>query len=119
MELASAAQIMGVQICGAIGCLVTERVVPNTQRIDPHRIKWFLSLKSPEPVSRIKPSGIEGEEKEEAGVIRCGIACLLNLIPQFSMQLAKQKTPAPDSARVFCNARRSQVNESSLTRNEI
>jgi len=31
----------------------------------------------------------------------------------------KQKTPAPDSARAFCNARRSQVNEGSLTRNEI
>jgi hypothetical protein len=31
----------------------------------------------------------------------------------------KQKTPAPDSARAFYNARRSQVNEGSLTRNEI
>jgi len=41
MELASAAQMMGVQICGAVGCLVTERVVPNTQRIDPHQPRWI------------------------------------------------------------------------------
>ena len=33
MELASAAQIKGAQICGAVGYLVTERVAPNTQRI--------------------------------------------------------------------------------------
>ncbi len=31
----------------------------------------------------------------------------------------KQKTPAPESARAFCNARRLQVSASSLTRNEI
>ena len=40
MELASAAQIKGVQICGAVRCLVTERVVPNTQRIVQLGQKW-------------------------------------------------------------------------------
>ena len=59
------------------------------------------------------------DKKEEAGVIQRGIACLPKLIARFSNKWAKQKTPAPDSARAFCNARRSQVNESSLTRNEI
>ena len=78
------------EFCGEVGSSVTERVFPNTQRI-----------------------------AHQKGNSRLVVYFLTGRIHVGSCEMAQQKTPATDSARAFCNARRSQVNESSLTRNEI
>ena len=95
MEMASAVNLSERENCGEPGNSVTERVSPDTQRIVQYeliQLEWEMPISS---------------DRRYRAVVMWGT------------KTDKQKTPAPDSARAFCNARRSQVNEGSLTRNEI